>query len=196
MTVQAYPLQWPKDRKRNQNPIESNFKTDLSVAANGLINEISLLGGVLPVISSNMQLRADGIPYARQPNVEDTGVAVYFTLKGASACFACDKYIKLADNLQAIRKTIEALRGISRWGSSDMMDTAFSGFLQLPAPGQSVVRSWREVMGIGEGIDDLEYVRHQYKKLSGQRHPDKQGGSAGAMAELNAAMDQAEEALK
>ena len=97
--------------------------------------------------------------------------------------------------MQAIRKTIEALRGIERWGSSDMMDTAFSGFLQLPAPGQSKVRSWREVLGIAEGIDDIDYVRHVYKRMSSQNHPDK-GGSADVMAEINNAWAQAQEALK
>lgn len=42
------------------------------------------------------------------------GVAVYFTLKGQQFCFACDHWDEIKDNMQAIHKTIEALRGIER----------------------------------------------------------------------------------
>lgn len=197
MTVQAYPLQWPADRPRNHHHVDSPFKTDLSAASSALFNEIKLLGGSLPIISSNMQLRSDGLPYARQSNIDDTGVAVYFTLNGASACFACDKYYKLADNVQAIRKTIEALRGIERWGSSDMMARAFDGFMQLPAPGQSTVRSWQEVFGINpDSVYDFKYVEYLYKQLRSERHPDKPTGSDEAMSELNIAWEQAQAALK
>jgi hypothetical protein len=48
-------------------------------------------------------------------------------------CFACDRWDSVADNVQAIRKTIEALRGIERWGTGDMVQRAFAGFVALPS---------------------------------------------------------------
>ncbi len=38
----------------------------------------------------------------------------------------------MGDNIQAIRKTIEAMRGLERWGVSDMLQRTFSGFKALP----------------------------------------------------------------
>jgi hypothetical protein len=43
-----------------------------------LLNEIKLLGGRLPVISTNVRLRRDGLPYANDHVPDDKGAAVYF----------------------------------------------------------------------------------------------------------------------
>lgn len=59
-------------------------------------------------------------------------MAVYFTHEKEPKCFACDCFDRVEDNLQAIRKTIEALRGIERWGSSEMLNRVFKGFAALP----------------------------------------------------------------
>ena len=196
MSVQAYPLQWPAGWPRCQHPIDSNFDTSLSKASAGVLDEIRRLGGTNIVISSNMQLKADGMPYARQMNLEDTGVAVYFNRGGQQLCFACDRYIYLADNVQAIRKTIEALRGIERWGASDMMQRAFSGFAQLQAPAPQRERTWREVFGyMPDEVFSLERLRSDYRCLATKLHPDK-GGSDAAMSELNRAYQQALEEVK
>jgi hypothetical protein len=197
MTVEHYPLHWPENWPRT--PIEhrtwGNFSTSQNDAQNGLMREIELLGGQHVVLSTNVRLRKDGMPYTSDREPDDGGVAVYFSLNGNPMCFACDQYIKVKANMQAVRKTIEALRGIERWGASDMMQRAFSGFMQLPAPGQTTVRGWREVLGVPEGVNDLGYVKHMYRTKSGRAHPDK-GGSEELQAELNRAWEQAQEALK
>jgi hypothetical protein len=193
MTVEAYPLHWPDNWPRT--PLDnigySAFKTSMNDAQNGLMYEIDRLGGEYVVLSTNIRLRKDGMPYTSDKEPEDAGVAVYFQYRGEQMCFACDKYYYVKENMQAIRKTIEALRGIERWGASDMMQRAFSGFAQLPSPEQSRVRLWREVLGIAENINDIDYIKHVYKRLASERHPDKQGGSDDAMAELNKAWEQA-----
>jgi hypothetical protein len=198
MTVEAFPLNWPEDWPRT--PADrignSRFQTSFAVARDGLMEQIARLGGQHVVLSTNVRLKRDGLPYASDPEPDDGGVAVYFLYKGQSMCFACDKYWRVKENIQAIRLTIEALRGIERWGASDMMHRAFNGFMQLPAPGQTTALSWREVLGIAEGINDLEYIKHVYRRLSGERHPDRPGGSDEAMAELNRAWQQAQEALR
>jgi hypothetical protein len=72
-----------------------------------------------------VQLRQDGLPYANRRAPSDTGAAVYFSYKGRQMCFACDKWQDVYDNIYAISKTIEALRGIERWGAGDMVEQAF-----------------------------------------------------------------------
>ena len=60
--------------------------------------------------------------------------------------FACDKWDKVKDNINAIANTIAAIRGIERWGASDMMERAFSAFEALPPP-MSGLRPWYDLLG-------------------------------------------------
>lgn len=192
--ITRYPLQWPEDRKRSrwqrQAHFGSRYGKTLGQARDEVLNEIRRLGGRLPIISSNLQLRQDGLPYANQRQPTDAGVAVYFTYKEKQHCFACDQWNKVEDNLFAIAKTIEALRGIARWGTGDMMERAFHGFEQLPDPTQ-----WWHVLGFesAAGIT-IDAVEGRYRQLAMERHPDR-GGSAEMMAELNWAREKAYEQL-
>jgi hypothetical protein len=95
-------------------------------------------------------LRRDGLPLANHRTPSDLGVAVYFTYRGRQMCLACDQWDKIQDNIHAIRKTIEAFRGIPRWGTGDMMERAFTGFEELPAPGQQAKRPWWQVLGVNQ----------------------------------------------
>lgn len=186
-----YPLQWPTGWPRTKTPGKSQFSTGMEKATRGLLDEIRRLGGRLPVISSNAQYRLDGMPYARQGYIGDTGVAVYFQRKGKPMVFACDSYWSVQENLHAIGKTIEALRAIERYGASDMMERAFSGFTALPAPiVAGAKRPWREVLEYGNGQANREEITRNYRILASTAHPDK-GGKPGEMAELNAARDEA-----
>jgi len=107
----------------------------------------------------------------RQP--DDPGVAIYFEYKKRQMCFACDRWRKVEDNLQAVAKTIEALRGVARWGTGDMMEAAFTGFAALPAPGQTSL-SWREILEVSPNASRDE-VSMSYKTLRSRHHPDKGG---------------------
>lgn len=193
-----YPLQWPVGWKRTQIPGPSQFKTGMDKATRGLLAEISRLGGRLPVISSNAMYRQDGMPYARQPTIEDTGVAVYFERKGRPVVFACDSYWTVHENIHAIAKTIEALRAIERYGASDMMERAFTGFTALPAPiVAGMKRHWREVLLFdAHGDVTAADVQTMYRHQAGLHHPDKHPPEARAaktalMAEINQARDEA-----
>ncbi len=182
--TEAYPLQWPAGVPRARQPTHSPFTATIKSADEDIRREVRLMGGSLPVISSNLELRRDGIPYAGQKQPSDPGVAVYFLRRGKQMVFACDKWRKIEDNLRAIAKTIEALRGIERWGSSDLMERAFTGFEALPAPEQ-----WWQVLNVPQAAT-REEINAAYRKLAQEAHPDKPGGSDAAMARLNAARDQ------
>jgi len=131
--MEGYPLQWPMHWKRTK-PSKirrSAFRNTFAVARDDLLHEIRLLGGKYPVISSNLMLKNDGFPYATQREPEDAGVVAYFMLFGKQQAIPCDKWALCWENLQAIAKTIGALRGIERWGAKDMVEAAFKGILPL-----------------------------------------------------------------
>lgn len=197
MSTEAYPLCWPDGWPRHKGQREyGQFKGTPGKVQRELLQEIDrLVLGVEArrytldeevVISTNVELRQDGYPYANRRKPEDPGVAVYFQRKGKKQCFACDKYNEVWKNMRAIQKTIEALRGIERWGSSDMLDRAFTGFVGLPAPGE---RPWWEVMGLN-GTESHQVIKDRYRVLAKTRHPDR-GGSDQQFSELNQAYNTA-----
>jgi hypothetical protein len=73
MTTQAYPLQWPNNWARTHpaDITDSRFDTSFGAARDNLLAKIRRLGGVNIVISTNIQLRNDGLPCAKfaEPNV-------------------------------------------------------------------------------------------------------------------------------
>lgn len=180
-SVEAYPLQWPDGWPRTKSPQRSRFQVSLRVARDELVEEIRRLGGRSVVISTNLKVRLDGLPYATQRMPDDPGVAVYFTLKGRQQCIPCDRWSKVQDNLQAIRKTVEALRGLERWGAKHMVDAAFRGFEALPGTSE---QDWWRVLGFDGPQATRESIRDRYRELVRLRHPDK-GGSHEEMQRLN-----------
>ena len=176
MTVEAYPLQWPDGWQRTQSwrRQPGKFDTTLGKARDGLLSEIKRLGGKHPVISSNLRLRQDGLPYAAQPKIDDPGIAVYFDYKGKPMCFACDRYSKQEANLRAIELTIAALRGIERWGASDMIERAFTGFAAIGHPSSD---HWSDVLGIARSAT-REEIDAAWRRLRSAHHPDKGGDPA------------------
>jgi hypothetical protein len=190
--VDAYPLCWPVGRPRTQYPKRSRFETTFSLARDCLMQEIRMLGGKDPVLSTNIPLRRDGLPLANHRMPHDLGVAVYFTYRGRQMCFACDQWDRIQDNIHATRKTIEALRGIARWGTGDMMERAFTGFEALPAPGAHAKRQWWQVLGVSPQAT-AEEIKTAYRKQAMACHPDH-GGNEALMAEVNAAYSEASRA--
>jgi len=171
--AEAYPLHWPDGWPKSRYREDSRFKTTFGKARDNLFKEIRMLGGTLPVLSTNVELRNDGLPYANRLPSGSPGASVYFSMKKNQMCFACDKYYRVQENIQAIRKTIEALRGIERWGASDMMERAFSGFAQLSDLSNS---PWWQVLGVDK--DDMhEAIKRAYQYARSSNHPDNGGDS-------------------
>jgi hypothetical protein len=177
--TEAYPLQWPQGKPRSSHPKRSNFRTAHGAACQFVLGEIRRLGGTLPVISTNIPLRKDGLPYATYRSPDDRGVAVYFSYRGQQMCFACDKWDIVHDNIYAVGKTIEALRGIERWGTGEMVQQAFTGFVALPSNS-----AW-DALGVKPGAS-REEVERAFREKARVMHPDV-GGSTEAMARLNEA---------
>ena len=185
--TEAYPLKWPEHKKRVTRREGSRFRVAFAKARDELFSELSKLGARGVVLSTNIPLKNDGKPYANYKTPDDPGAAVYFQYKEKSMCFACDRWVKIEDNIQAIRHTIAALRGIARWGTGDMLQAAFDGFVALPAPVASRVRPWWEILHAGRDWP-LSHIEAQYRALAGEYHPDRPDGSHDKMTEINAAI--------
>lgn len=190
--TEAYPLSWPDGRPRTKSIRRqcSRFgNTSVHSEAWFVLDEIRRLGGRYAVVSTDVELRNDGLPYSSRKAPEDPGVAVYFEKSGKQMAFACDRWDCVPDNIRAIGKTIEAIRGIERWGSGDMMAAAFTGFEALPAPDKT---PWWEVLGFASRpLGSIDFIEAQYRALAIDAHPDMPTGSHERMTELNAAIEQA-----
>lgn len=149
-----------------------------------LAYEVDRLGGSAMVITTNVELRVDGLPRSDRRSPTDTGVAVYFTYKKKPMCFACDRWETIGENIRAIGQTVGALRGIERWGSGSMIEQAMQGFTALPAPEQA----W-QVLGVAHDADRAT-IETAYRALSARWHPDKADGDEQRMMRINRARDQ------
>lgn len=191
---EAYPLYWPAGRPRTNIPRFSRFGgCSFATARNAIFKEIARLGGTNVILSTDIPLRLDGLPYSNRSQPEDKGVAVYFLYKKKPMVFACDEWNKVEHNAWAIAKTIEALLGIERWGSGDMLERAFTGFTQLPTPSQK--KHWREVLNC-MGVDSISrgFLIARRNALATLHHPDM-GGDGKVMAGINTAFKEAMEEL-
>jgi hypothetical protein len=143
-----------------------------------LHREIRLLGGTSFVLSSNATL---GVTQPADPSV-----CAYFIHEGVQLAIPCDRWQRIEANVRAIALSVEAIRGMDRWGAKHMVRAMFSGFKALPAPNDG--RPWSKVFGLSPQAT-TEEVRITYKLLAQIAHPDK-GGSNERMSEINVAWDQ------
>ena len=206
MTAQAFPLQWPKNRPRTASEYRKRARfskvervagvnggswlrqKDISVfdAVKRIIAEADRIGARGLVVSSNLELRNDGLPRSNQREPADPGACVYFDLAGKPRAMPCDTYDTVAGNIAAIAAHIEATRAIERHGVATVAEM-FEGFMALPAPGAK--KAWWEIMGIDRS-STREQIEVRYRELAKRRHPDA-GGSQEAMTELNQARQEA-----
>lgn len=195
------PLRWPPERPRTppQQRRVARFYVKTSTYSSArrpahetgaaLEDELDRLGADNVVITSALEYRADGLPRAKQPCHHDPGVAIYFDLAGRRTCIACDTYTAIGDNLWAIVLTIEATRGILRWGAATI-ETAFGGYAALPDPNTVGAPTWWEVLGITRTASADE-INAAYRRHVRAVHPDAGGnGDARTIATLQRARDE------
>lgn len=189
--LEGYPLQWPLGWKRSEYPQRSAFRRTFAKARDELLHEIRLLGGSNVVISSNLKLKRDGFPYANQREPVDSGIAVYFTLFSKQQCIPCDKWKTTTENLVAVGKTINALRGLERWGAKEMVEAAFTGFQALPYDGDS---STQFVDWFANCSTEQELTA-RYRDLVKSLHPDM-GGDPAKFSQMKQQYDKKREVVR
>lgn len=179
---EAYPLQWPAGYKRTPSGvrISSQFKQTMSEAQRFLKKQMEMMKASDLVISTNIPTRkSDGGFYADMINkkIDDPGVAIYFKHKKMDRSMCCDQYVRVWENIYALAKGLEALRGIERWGISEFLDRAFTGFPALPEMIIINQKSIWKILGLDEMPADHQQVRFAYKRKAMELHPDKTGSS-------------------
>lgn len=196
------PLDWPAGWPRTASPQRSKFgvkrtgvdggpayglaSVALGAGRSELLEELRRLRATDVVISTNMAVRRDGEAFSNRADPRDTGVAVYFRLKGEPRVLACDRWNRVACNMVALAKHIEAIRGQARWGVGSL-EQALGGYRALPA--MPAARPWWEVLGV-ESHAPTVLIEQRRIELLRQHHPDVNGAGAGIAAEINAAYDE------
>lgn len=216
----AYPLAWPEGwpetpsharddgaRFKTGNPWEESggqrryvgkSMISFETARRLLYEELERLHAGNVVLSSNLPLRLDGQARAGAAlNGQDPGVAIYFSFKGKPMVMACDRFSNVAANVRSLGLAIEAMRQLDRHGGGQMMERAFAGFTALPPPsGSKPRRPWWTVLRYSADPEEREFlspaeIDARYRHLAKIHHPDKDGGSNDAMAELSEAREDA-----
>lgn len=209
-SIPRYPLQWPLGWKRTppSAQVRARFnkkqtktssytppggqastysvKAELTISdgVERVREQLQMLGVTddFMVISSNLELRLDGLPRSGQKEPADSGVAVYWvdwrSPDDPPKCMAIDQYDRVADNLAAVAATLEAMRAIERHGGAAILERAFVGFAALPQPADL---DWRQVL-------DPNDPEGSYRRKRVQAHPDR-GGSAEAFHRVQRAYD-------
>lgn len=196
--TQRYPLHWPDGQPRTPAHLRerSIYKVTQDRAQRDLIRELELMGAKDVVLSTNLRLRNDGLPYANQKRPDDPGVAIYWTTaSGTKVGFGCDRFTRIRCNMRALGLTVAALRAIDRAGCTDVLEGAYRGWAQLPATTRAYTRPWHVVLGFDpDATPQRLALRARYRDLARKRHPDH-GGSNEQMSELTDAYDRAKKEL-
>lgn len=199
-TATRYPLSWPDGWERTKpyqrkraafgSKEHGRMKQQLSVAGSlgRLSGELGRLGARSELLSTNLDVRLDGLPRSGQAEPQDPGAAVWFWLKKKPLCLACDRWDRVADNIAAIAQHIDALRRIDRYGVGSI-EQAFAGYVALPPTAED----WAIVLMVKKDASRDEIIA-AYRQLAMIHHPDK-GGRHEDMARITAARDRALERL-
>lgn len=191
----AYPLQWPDGMPRTKARVGSQFKSTLNAAIDNVMTSLRAFGR-----DSGQSIKADTIVISSNyslgvSNPADPGVAVFFEWDGAQRCIAVDRYQKLADNLQAIHKVLEARRVEVRHGGISIVRQTFRGFMALPNPDKA---DWRKLFGFRpDQIVTPTMIDAAWRDLARNKHPDtgrtadERDELAREMATINTARDAA-----
>lgn len=209
----AYPLAWPQGWPRAQQRKRAKFSKgerqySTVPGSNGSWvhhREITIADGTARVlaelqalkvphgeaiISTNLELRLDGLPRSGQRMPDDPGVAVYWRKPGEPMkVMAIDIYDRVADNLAAVAATLNAMRAIERHGGAQILERAFTGFAALPPPKQ-----WWETLGFKVKPTLLADAEQRFRTLAKVDHPDA-GGSRENFEAITDAISQARKEL-
>jgi len=186
----AYPLSWPAgwpktDASRRET---ARFNTTLPAALANLQKQIKLMGGKNLILSSNYTLGS--------ANPKEPGVVAYFDWcaephkypqQFLSMAIPCDRWLRIEHNVQAIALTVEAMRGMERWGAKHMIKAMFTGFKALPAAKSS---DWWVVLDVDRNAQ-VDHIKERYRSLVKQFHPDN-GGSTDDFRRVQTAYEQFE----
>lgn len=182
-----YPLHWPENWPRTEKWRRKTSAFDqnrtMAQAREFALHELRLLGAHSVEVSSNVHVRADGLPRSGQSQPDDTGVAIYFQRKGCHYVLAVDKWKRVEENLYAIGKHVETIRAQERYGVGTV-EHAIRGYQALLPSGDE----WWRVLGVPKEAS-IDVIQSAYRSLALVEHPDH-GGSHTSFSALVDARNQ------
>jgi len=184
--TEAYPLKWPAGWPRlggRENDVRFHGPTyRWDRVYRELISELKKIGATDIVVSTNQPIRQDGAPYAQTRNIDDVGVAVYFTRNGKQLSMAQDRFWSILGNMRSLTMAIEGLRQMERHGGAIMLERAFDGFAALPPP-----ESCWEILGMHPSVErNAAAIQAYFRHRAREQH-----GNGGDMDRLVKARDEA-----
>ncbi len=183
--MKAFPLSWPENWPRAKSRSRSKFGNhSVAQCATAIESEIRMLGARDLIISSNLRARLAGMPTLEG---RDPGVAIYFKFKEKLCVLACDSWNLPYENLWAIAKHIEALRGQGRWCVGSL-EQAFRGYTAIPEKTGGPL-PWWQVLGLEQTASQAD-IKAAYRELAKKAHPDT-GGTHELFTQLQEAYCQA-----
>jgi hypothetical protein len=191
--ITTHPLTWPEGWKRTPaadrtwsrfgKKRESGWgmnQISVAVAVDTAMDELRMMGfgDWQCILSTNLILRLDGLPRSDQRDPQDPGASLWWRNDQDEQfrVIAIDRYARVADNIYAIGKTLEAMRGIERWGGGEILERTFTGFVALPSPESAGGLDPHVVIG-AKPSDTYDSKVLSYKKALSAAHPDKGGSS-------------------
>lgn len=188
----VYPLYWPDSQPRTKESERINFPSSTNWTVMSVWREfyyeVERLTKFPWIFSSSAEWSTrEGRPKSYDPN--DTGAALWFKRKkdGPWLCIACDKFNTLGGNIRAIQLIIEGRRREERYGTTAMIESAWSAFEVKALP--VAYEPWHIILEVAPDCP-LEVAEAAYRALARKAHPDA-GGTDFAMSRLNVAIDNA-----
>lgn len=186
----ASPLQWPPGwpRKLASERRRAPYRMTMGHAHAHLLAELRRGGARDVVLSTNLPLRRDGLPYLDVRDPADPGACLYWTDRaGNERVMPCDRWTLLRDNIHAIGMCYESIRRMERTGASEIVARVMEGFRLLPEGRREV--PWWEVLELPSNATRAQ-IETRYIELARKHHPDH-GGTAERMAQINVAYAEA-----
>lgn len=178
-------LTWPETKQRTAGRRSSPFRPhEVATEQRELENEMLRWGVRRFIVSRNNQRIFAG----------DPAVAVWWLdRKNQLRVLACDKWDSLAANMHALCLTLNAMRGLERWGAYTAEQAAEGARPALPPPAGAGAPDWRKILGSIDGIPrdkQLVLCEHAYRSMSREA-----AGNEPRQRELNLAIEAARKEL-
>lgn len=123
---------------------------------------------------------------------EEAWAEMSWTVNGQDYTYRCDSQTREVDNVASIAQVIEQdvksiRRGLKSFGQ--VMNQ-----FRLDVPSGERIKTPREIIGVEDYCNDIDYIKFKYKQRAKEIHPDKTGANK-EMQELNEAFAKLQEEL-
>lgn len=175
MNETKHPLSWPIGKPWTEHRARSAYLVKgFAKIRKALLRELRLLKATNVVLSTNVEIRQDGLPYANRRQPDNPGVAVYFLLNETPLVFALDRWKHIEHNMHGIALHIGALRAVERTGVASL-EEIFAGHKALPEVASATAfLIWHDVLEVSPDCT-FDQAKAAFRRKVKITHPDHGG---------------------